>query len=62
MPCKFKHICPCSTKQREGSEQDFEKCIPFLVFVANRREDRIQKYESAMKFVYEDKAKYGSQL
>lgn len=43
MSCKYKSDCPASSGWCEGPQQDFARCIPFLINTANHWKLESQK-------------------
>ena len=48
MGCKYKSDCPSSSGWREGPQQHYDRCVPFLISAANRciHESATQKKEA----------------
>lgn len=52
MSCQYKDECPSYSGWCEGPKQDFSRCIPFLVFAVQTRDQRIRELEGGVSAGY----------
>ena len=53
MSCQFKDECPSASGWCEGPEQDFSRCIPFLLSAIQSRDRHIAELKSKLGWMRE---------
>ena len=52
MSCKYKNECPSSSGWCEAPEQNFERCIPFLISTVERVSEEAAKARDSPQVLY----------